>query len=141
MTDQANLSRSDIQKMSGASTATISRALRNGMIRGAYRHDGLHWRIPMSPSVTAWCKDQKRIQKLRTLPPARLNDGLGAGSRIVTLEGVWQLFNIWKRKMGTKIDDYNITDLDKAILLLEPFADLLQTLRSMREKKTARILR
>jgi hypothetical protein len=59
----------------------------------------------------------------------------------VTLEGVWQLFDTWKRKIGAKIEDYSITDLDKAILLLEPFADLLQTLRSMREKKTARILR
>ena len=140
MTNHTILSRSDIQKMSGASTATISRALRNGMIRGAYRHDGLHWRVPMSPSVTTWCNDQKRIQKLRTLPPARLNDGLGAGSRIVTIESLNQGLNTWKRKMGTKIEDYNIIDLDKAILLLEPFADLLETLRSMREKKTARIL-
>jgi len=94
----------------------------------------------MSPSVTTWCNDQKRIQKLRTLPPARLNDGLGAGSRIVTIESLNQGLNTWKRKMGTKIEDYNIIDLDKAILLLEPFADLLETLRSMREKKTARIL-
>ena len=78
---------------------------------------------------------------MRTMTKARLNDGLGAGTRIVSIEGISQQLDTWKRKMGAKIEDYNITDLDKAILLLEPFADLLQTLRTMREKKTARILR
>jgi len=141
MTEQATLSRSDLQKMSGASPSTISRALKNGRIRGAFRHDGLHWLIPMTPSVTDWCKDQKRSQQLRVMPKARLNRGLGKGTAIITIEGLNQGFTTWQRKMGNKIEQYTITELDKVILLLEPFEELLQSLRTLREKKTARILR
>jgi hypothetical protein len=68
----------------------------------------------------------------------KLNDGLGKGTSIVTIEGIRQQFDIWKRKMGTKIEEWTISDLDKAIPLLEPFADQLQALRILREKKVSR---
>ncbi len=68
----------------------------------------------------------------------KLNDGLGKGTSIVTIEGIRQQFDIWKRKMATKIEEWTIADLDKAIPLLEPFADQLQALRILREMKVSR---
>lgn len=95
----------------------------------------------MTPAVTAWCRDQKRKKKLLTVSHGKLNEALGKGTAFVTIEGISMNFELWQRKTKSKVGGWDITQLDKAIRLLEPIDDFLQSLRTMRKAKTARILR
>jgi len=92
--------------------------------------------------VTNAITKKEPVGEMATMPQKpNLNEGLGKGVAIVTIEGIRQSFDLWRRKMGTKIQKWTIADIDKAILLLEPFAAFLESLRTMRQEKTARILR
>jgi hypothetical protein len=52
-----------------------------------------------------------------------LNQGLGKGTAIVTIEGLHQGFSIWRRKMDTSIPKWNSDDRKKACELLRPMVE------------------
>jgi hypothetical protein len=58
----------------------------------------------------------------------QLNAGLGKGTAIVTIEGVHQLFSIWRRKMDSAIGEWNTQDRKKACELLRPMVEFYDTL-------------
>jgi hypothetical protein len=53
----------------------------------------------------------------------KLNEGLGKGTAIVTIEGLHQGFSIWRRKMDTSIPKWNSDDRKKACELLRPMVE------------------
>lgn len=59
------------------------------------------------------------------LPPEeekpKLNEGLGKGTAIVTIEGIRQSFDIWRRKVA--VDKWNTADRKKACDLLRPMVE------------------
>lgn len=66
------------------------------------------------------------------LPPAEqttkpdLNAGLGKGTAIVTIEGIRQSFDIWRRKAA--VDKWNSMDRKKACELLRPMVEFYDAL-------------
>jgi hypothetical protein len=58
----------------------------------------------------------------------QLNAGLGKGTAIVTIEGVHQLFSIWRRKMDSSIPKWTREDRKKACELLRPMVEFYDTL-------------
>ena len=58
----------------------------------------------------------------------KLNEGLGKGTAIVTIEGVHQLFSIWRRKMDSSIPKWNREDRKKACELLRPMVEFYDSL-------------
>lgn len=75
------------------------------------------------------------------LPPSeesakpKLNTGLGKGTAIVTIEGVHQLFSIWRRKMDSAIGEWNTQDRKKACELLRPMVEFYDSLLATEERK------
>ena len=73
------------------------------------------------------------------LPPSdetakpQLNAGLGKGTAIVTIEGVHQLFSIWRRKMDSAIGEWNTQDRKKACELLRPMVEFYDSLIASQE--------
>jgi hypothetical protein len=59
------------------------------------------------------------------LPPeqekTKLNEGLGKGTAIVTIQGIRQSFDIWRRKVA--VDKWNTNDRKKACELLRPMVE------------------
>lgn len=55
-----------------------------------------------------------------------LNAGLGKGTAIVTIEGIRQSFDIWRRKVA--IDRWNTMDRKKACELLRPMVEFYDAL-------------
>lgn len=53
----------------------------------------------------------------------KLNEGLGKGTAIVTIEGLHQGFSIWRRKMDQSIPKWNSDDRKKACELLRPMVE------------------
>jgi hypothetical protein len=53
----------------------------------------------------------------------KLNEGLGKGTAIVTIEGLHQGFSIWRRKMDTSIPKWTTQDRKKACELLRPMVE------------------
>jgi len=66
-----------------------------------------------------------QLQLQLGLPPAeekpKLNEGLGKGTAIVTIEGIRQSFDIWRRKVA--VDRWNSADRKKACELLRPMVE------------------
>ena len=65
----------------------------------------------------------------------QLNAGLGKGTAIVTIEGVHQLFSIWRRKMDSSIPKWTREDRKKACELLRPMVEFYDTLIGQEERK------
>jgi len=59
------------------------------------------------------------------LPPEedkpKLNEGLGKGTAIVTIEGIRQSFDLWRRKVA--VDKWTSADRKKACELLRPMVE------------------
>jgi hypothetical protein len=60
----------------------------------------------------------------------KLNEGLGKGTAIVTIEGLHQGFSIWRRKMDTSIPKWTTQDRKKACELLRPMVEFYDYLLS-----------
>jgi len=58
----------------------------------------------------------------------KLNEGLGKGTAIVTIEGIRQSFDIWRRKVA--VDRWNSADRKKACELLRPMVEFYDYLLS-----------
>jgi hypothetical protein len=64
----------------------------------------------------------------------KLNDGLGKGTAIVTIEGLNQGFSIWRRKMDQSIPKWNSDDRKKACELLRPMVEFYDYLLHQESK-------
>jgi hypothetical protein len=70
------------------------------------------------------------------LPPEEakpnLNEGLGKGTAIVTIEGIRQSFDIWRRKVA--VDRWNSADSKKACEILRPIVEFYDHLQGEEAK-------
>jgi len=68
-----------------------------------------------------------QLQLQLGLPPAeekpKLNEGLGKGKALVTIEGIHQWFSIWTRKMAPEFPKWNDVQKRKAAELLRPMVE------------------
>jgi hypothetical protein len=64
----------------------------------------------------------------------KLNDGLGKGTAIVTIEGLHQGFSIWRRKMDQSIPKWSSQDRKKACELLRPMVEFYDYLLHQESK-------
>jgi hypothetical protein len=64
-----------------------------------------------------------------------LNDGLGKGTAIITIEGLYQGFSIWRRKMNDSIPKWNSEDRKKACELLRPMVEFYDELLATEARK------
>jgi hypothetical protein len=58
----------------------------------------------------------------------KLNEGLGKGTAIVTIEGIRQSFDMWRRKVA--VDRWESNDRKKAAELLRPMVEFYDYLLS-----------
>ena len=65
--------------------------------------------------------------------PPKLNVGLGKGTAIVTIEGIRQSFDMWRRKVA--VDRWDSNDRKKAAELLRPMVEFYDFLLSQEESK------
>jgi len=65
----------------------------------------------------------------------KLNDGLGKGTAIITIEGLYQGFKIWRRKMDTSIPKWNSEDRRKACELLRPMVEFYDELLATESRR------
>ena len=63
----------------------------------------------------------------------KLNEGLGKGTAIVTIEGIRQSFDMWRRKVA--VDRWESNDRKKAAELLRPMVEFYDFLLSQEERK------
>jgi hypothetical protein len=63
----------------------------------------------------------------------KLNEGLGKGTAIVTIEGIRQSFDMWRRKVA--VDRWKSDDRKKAAELLRPMVEFYDFLLSQEERK------
>jgi hypothetical protein len=100
---------------------------------------GSHWvRQAIEYGLNAYDKDfvhdtedqvdkkiAKQFELFRGFPEIdekpKLNEGLGKGTAIVTIEGIRQSFDIWRRKVA--VDKWNTNDCKKACELLRPMVE------------------
>jgi hypothetical protein len=79
---------------------------------------------------------EAQLELAMGLPPSeesakpKLNEGLGKGTAIVTIEGLHQGFSIWRRKMDTSIPKWTTQDRKKACELLRPMVEFYDYLLS-----------
>ena len=79
-------------------------------------------------------KIDRQLDLALGLPPEEdtekpnLNDGLGKGTAIVTIEGIRQSFDIWRRKVN--VDRWNTNDRKKACELIRPVVEFYDFLLS-----------
>lgn len=64
---------------------------------------------------------------------AKLNAGLGKGTAIVTIEGIRQSFDLWRRKVA--VDKWDSSDRKQAAELLRPMVEFYDFLLSQEERK------
>jgi hypothetical protein len=63
----------------------------------------------------------------------KLNEGLGKGTAIVTIEGIRQSFDLWRRKVA--VDRWKSDDRKKAAELLRPMVEFYDFLLSQEASK------
>lgn len=63
----------------------------------------------------------------------KLNEGLGKGTAIVTIEGIRQSFDLWRRKVA--VDRWDSKDRKQAAELLRPMVEFYDFLLSQEERK------
>jgi hypothetical protein len=83
---------------------------------------------------------ESQLELAMGLPPSeetakpKLNEGLGKGTAIVTIEGLHQGFSIWRRKMDDSIPKWTTQDRKKACELLRPMVEFYDYLLSKEAK-------
>lgn len=125
------LTTSQLADLAGITRRQAQRILDRGTPNlGARRTPGGHWEIPDSGAVRKWARNHRRWAR---------NDGgkainpPGKGGAIVTIQGINQGFQLWKRNVGPAIGRWNKDQLDAAISLLAPQAELHTELCRRRE--------
>jgi len=105
--------------LAGVSTVAIWKARQRGEIRAAKitGRGALYTRH----EITEWKGFRKRRQQSEGSPRPNLNEGLGKGRYIASLEGIRQTFDLWHRK--ALFHQWGEKEIQKAKDLLFPIAD------------------
>jgi hypothetical protein len=128
----SHLSTLQLADLAGITKRQAQRILERGTPDlGASRTDGEHWVIPDTPAVRKWAKGYQRWRR-GGLPKANVN-GPHAMAAFVTLESVGGWFAVWRRNTAPKFDQWEKDQLDRAIALLEPMAQVHAELVAKRD--------
>lgn len=141
-----HISTAELAEMAQVKKRQIQRLLeKHGKRLGATKTDGGHWLIPNSARVRNWAKNHKPWQRdaRKSRKPSKSINPSDNSVKMVTIEGISLMFDMWLRKVGNKIPCWDETQIKQAMALLdlqagtyEYLAKRLQELQQQRSPKS-----